>query len=146
MTGLDTTVLVAHELREAPNHQRVRVHIARRSAGGGLALALAPQVLHEFVHVVTDARRFASPLVMDEALRRAQWWWTAAEVTRCHPGDRAWELTCGWMLEFRLGRRRVLDTALAAAYHEHGVRRLATANPVDFAVFKVFEFEDWALL
>jgi hypothetical protein len=31
-----------------------------------------------------------------------------------------------------------LDAYLAATYHERGIRRLATGNAADFALFKVF--------
>jgi hypothetical protein len=48
------------------------------------------------------------------------------------------------MEEFRLDRKRILDTYLAATYYERGVRKLATANTADFAVFGVFSFESWA--
>jgi len=44
-----------------------------------------------------------------------------------------------WMREFSLGRKRILDTHFAAILHTHGVRRLLTSNPGDFAVFGVFE-------
>jgi predicted nucleic acid-binding protein len=48
------------------------------------------------------------------------------------------------MEKFRLGRKRILDSYLAATYNERGINRLATANTMDFAVFGVFEFESWA--
>jgi hypothetical protein len=48
----------------------------------GDRLALAPQALAEFIHVVTDPRRFAQPLRMDEARHVARQWWTAREVGR----------------------------------------------------------------
>lgn len=44
-----------------------------------------------------------------------------------------------WMRQFDLGRKRILDTELAAVFHVAGVRRLFTSNPSDFAVFGVFE-------
>jgi predicted nucleic acid-binding protein len=37
----------------------------------GDAFALAPQVLAEFVHVVTDARRFSSRLDPEQAVEQA---------------------------------------------------------------------------
>jgi predicted nucleic acid-binding protein len=146
MIGLDTTVLVAFEIREAPGHEQVRAHLMAASRAGTAQFALAPQVLQEFVHVVTDPRRFQRPLDLADALGRSRRWWEAVDVTRCHPGDRAWERAWTWMSEFRLGRKRILDTYLAATYLEFQVRMLATANPRDFAVFDVFEFEEWAIL
>jgi hypothetical protein len=44
-----------------------------------------------------------------------------------------------WMRQFNLGRKRILDTHLAAVLHTAGVRRLLTSNPADFAVFGVLE-------
>jgi predicted nucleic acid-binding protein len=146
MIGLDTTVLVAHEVEEAPGHERVRAHIASASRTASERYALAPQVLQEFLHVVTDPRRFERALDFPEALGRARFWWGSPDVARVHPGDRAFELAMEWMEAHRLGRKRVLDTALAAAYAERGIRRLATANPADFSVFGVFSFAGWAIL
>jgi len=47
--------------------------------------------------------------------------------------------TLHWMRQFNLGRKRVLDTYLAAVLHNAGVPRLLTSNPADFAVFGVLE-------
>ena len=44
-----------------------------------------------------------------------------------------------WMLRYQLGRKRILDTMLAATLHTAGVRRFFTSNPDDFRVFGVFE-------
>jgi hypothetical protein len=44
-----------------------------------------------------------------------------------------------WMRQFNLGRKRILDTQLAAIFHTSGVTRLLTSNPADFEVFGVFE-------
>lgn len=144
MIGLDTTVLLTHEIEEARGHHDLRAQIRESSRLGNLHFALAPQVLQEFVHVATDPKRFRIPLTMEQALTRSRFWWEAAEIVHCHPGDRTWEQAWKWMEEFRLGRKRILDTYLAATYYERGVRKLATANTADFAVFGVFSFESWA--
>jgi len=47
--------------------------------------------------------------------------------------------TLRWMRQFSLGRKRILDTQLAAVLHSNGVRRLLTSNPADFAVFSILE-------
>lgn len=41
--------------------------------------------------------------------------------------------------EHRLGRKRILDTALAAALEAGGVRRLATYNVRDYQCFPFLE-------
>jgi predicted nucleic acid-binding protein len=43
------------------------------------------------------------------------------------------------MRRWRLGRRRVLDTVLAATLESAGVSRLATFNVDDFSVFGFLE-------
>ncbi|MBI5386642.1 MAG: hypothetical protein HZA90_18380 [Verrucomicrobia bacterium] len=43
------------------------------------------------------------------------------------------------MRQFNLGRKRILDTHLAAVLNIAGVRRLLASNPADFAVFGVLE-------
>jgi predicted nucleic acid-binding protein len=144
MIGLDTTVLVAHELKEIHSREKVRAHISTLSRSKETRFALAPQVLQEFLHVVTDSRRFENPLSMEEALARARFWWTASETAHCHPSDKTWDLTLDWMERYHLGRKRILDTNLASTYHSHGIIKLATVNPADFAIFEVFEFETWA--
>jgi len=144
MIGLDTTVLIAHELNEAPLHRQVRNHIALLCREKGVRFGLAPQVLQEFLHVATDPRRFQRPLMMDQALLRANFWWDASEVVHCHTSGKAWYHAMGWMEKYSLGRKRILDTTLAATYHDCGIQSLATANPADFAVFGVFQFESWA--
>jgi hypothetical protein len=37
-------------------------------------------VLADFVHVVTDPKRFTQPLTMESALERAEIWWESPEV------------------------------------------------------------------
>lgn len=144
MIGLDTTVLLTHEIKEAPGHEAIRAHIRTACRSGRSLFAISPQVLQEFVHVATDSRRFKIPLTMDQALERSRFWWESTEVVQCHPGGKAWEQAWTWMEKFRLGRKRILDTYLAATYHERGIKHLATTNTIDFSVFGVFEFETWA--
>jgi hypothetical protein len=44
-------------------------------------------VLTEFVHVVTDARRFQEPFSMETALNKSERWWNAAEADQVLPTD-----------------------------------------------------------
>ena len=37
-------------------------------------MAIAPQVLAEFVHVVTDERRFQQPFSMETSLNKSEHW------------------------------------------------------------------------
>jgi len=136
--GLDTTVLVEAEAISHPNCARTRALLEKMIADGNI-LALAPQVLAEFIHVITDGRRFERPLEMEEALGVAAKWWNAKEVRRVYPNGESVELQLRWMSDFRLGRKRLLDTQLAATYFVANVRSIVTANFKDYRVFEVFD-------
>jgi predicted nucleic acid-binding protein len=56
--GFDTGFLVAFEVTDHPHHAAARARI-RVCHSNGDDFALAPQVLAEFIHVVTDQRRGA---------------------------------------------------------------------------------------
>jgi NAD-dependent oxidoreductase involved in siderophore biosynthesis len=75
--------------------------LGRLSAAGD-RFALAPQVLAEFMHVVTDPNRFARPLDMPDARRLAEQWWTARDVNRVFPDDGATRLFLAWIQQFQL--------------------------------------------
>jgi predicted nucleic acid-binding protein len=95
-------------------------------------------VLAEFIHIVTDPRRFAQPLDMTAAWQLAEAWWTAREVVRVFPDDSATRLFLAWLERYSLGRKRLLDTLLAATYRQAGILSLLTTNQADFVVFGVF--------
>ena len=135
MIGADTTFLVQLELIELPAHKAAHELLQREILQPQVPLALAPQVLAEFIHVVTDPRRFQKPLTADEAACRARFWWNAAEVQHVFPTDDATILFLDWMQRHQLGRKRILDTQLAAILWTAGVRHILTANPADFHIF-----------
>ena len=135
--GMDTGFLVAAEVAEHADHATAR-HLLARLVAAGNRVALAPQILAEFIHVVTDPRRFAQPLSMDDARHIAQQWWTAREVDHVFPNVAATEQFFAWLAQFSLGRKRLLDTLLAATYHQAGIHSVLTTNPADFATFGIF--------
>lgn len=65
--------------------------------------------------------------------------WSAEEVLRVLPTPEVMPRTLELMEALRLGRKRILDTALAATLECAGVHRLATFNPDDFAIFGFLE-------
>jgi predicted nucleic acid-binding protein len=86
--GLDTGFLVAAEVQEHAEHVAARNRLTGLVAAGDL-IAIAPQVLAEFIHIVTDPRRFKQPLDMMSAIDFSRRWWTAREVVPVFPGDDA---------------------------------------------------------
>jgi predicted nucleic acid-binding protein len=139
MIGVDTSFLVALTAREHPSH-RVSWRLFEKEIRGGTAtMAVAAQVLAEFCHVITDPRRFERPLDMRRALDLCEAWWHSRECRRVVVDEESGTLFMTWMHQHRLGRKRILDTLLAASYHLAGVRQLATTDWRDFSVYGVFD-------
>jgi len=135
--GADTSFLVAVELVSHARHGQSRT-LLDGFINAGDRLALAPQVLAEFVHIVTDPRRCAKPLSMSTAVDRAEALWNATETIQLVPGASATIQFFTWMRQYRLGRKRLLDTMLAATFYVAGVRSIVTLNKSDFEVFGCF--------
>jgi predicted nucleic acid-binding protein len=137
--GVDTSYLVALAVREHASHRASWKLFESQIVGGTATMAIAPQVLAEFCHVVTDPRRFERPLEMPVALELCEQWWNAEECRPVAVDAEVGALLLAWMHELRLGRKQLLDTLLAASYHRAGVRRVATTDWRDFARYGVFE-------
>lgn len=136
--GIDTDFLVAAEIRDHPFHQQADALLQSLLAAGH-DLAIAPQTLAEFIHIVTDPKRMPQPLTMTEAIARAGHWWQAAEVQRVFPDGKCVTDFLEWLSRHQLGRKRLLDTLLAATLQQAGVKRLISNNDKDFKVFGCFE-------
>ena len=137
--ALDTDVLVGWLHAESEHHEASRRLIERELARGGTRLGLTAQVLSELVHVVTDPRRFETPLSMGEANDLVRELWQSPDTDRIAAPARVLPRTLELLREHRLGRKRILDTALAATLETAGIRRLATWNPGDYRVFGFLE-------
>jgi predicted nucleic acid-binding protein len=136
--GLDTSFLVALCVREHAAHRSATATLEKDIRGRPGSCALAPQVLTEFVHVVTDPKRFERPLGVGEALDFCDRWFGAEEVRSVSPDDETGRLFTAWMRQHRLGRKRILDTFLAATYFAAGVKTIITTDWRDFSTFGVF--------
>lgn len=135
--GIDTGFLVAAEVVEHADHHATRLKFQAFRAAGD-RFALAPQVLAEFVHVVTDPKRFAQPLTMEAALERAELWWASPEVDQVGSDALSMRTFFIWMHQHRLGRKRILDTLLASTFREAGIQSILTTNSRDFTVLGEF--------
>ena len=93
--GIDTGFIVAAEVAEHARHSAARQALARLFAAGD-RVALAPQVLAEFIHVVTDPRRFTQPVSTEDARNLAEQWWTATEVDHAYPDSATTKQFLDW--------------------------------------------------
>jgi predicted nucleic acid-binding protein len=98
----------------------------------------ASRRIAEFIHVVTDLRRFSQPQDSASARQLAEQWWTARDVVQVFPNDAATRQFLAWHGQHSLGRKRLLDTLLAATYLHAGITSLLTTNPSDFQILQAF--------
>jgi predicted nucleic acid-binding protein len=136
--GLDTDFLVACEIVDHPFHQSADALLQKLLADEH-DFALAPQTLAEFIHIVTDQRRMPVPLVATDAISRAEQWWQAAEVVQVFPDGNSVSDFFAWLRQYQLGRKRLLDTLLAASFRNAKVTKIITNNAKDYVVLGSFE-------
>ena len=111
MIGVDTSYLVALAVREHAAHRACWRLFEAEIVGGTATMAIAPQALAEFCHVVTDPRRFERPLDMPAALELCEDWWNTQECRPVTVDEEVTALFLVWMHELRLGRKQLLDAA-----------------------------------
>ena len=58
---------------------------------------------------------------MDEAFAKALFWWNSVEVRHVFPTDDSVPLALDWLHRHQLGRKRILDTQLAATLWSAGI-------------------------
>jgi predicted nucleic acid-binding protein len=133
--GVDSNVLVYAHIPTFPEHARVRVFLTDFLAQADALLAFTPAILHEFVHIITDARRFSPPVEMSEALAVARLY-VDRENTECLSVTESDMAHAFDLLERHgLGRKRIADTLFASTLLRAGISELITCNPDDFKVF-----------
>ncbi|MFU8847759.1 MAG: type II toxin-antitoxin system VapC family toxin [Opitutales bacterium] len=138
LVGVDTPFLVAYSVIEHPEHEQARCRCGQLVEKNHL-LALCPTVIDEFIHVVTDARRFERPLDMVQALELAQNWLNSRETVSLFPCEQSTRLQLHWLRTHRLGRKRINDTRIASIYYQNGAHTLLTGNVRDYTVFDCFK-------
>jgi predicted nucleic acid-binding protein len=129
------------EVLEHPGHAEAQ-KLKARLLESASSFALAPQVLCEFIHIVTDPKRFERPLSTEEAVQRSSIWWNLKEVKNISASTWAIQRFHSWMVTHRMGRKRILDTLLAATFEEHQIDHVITSDPGGFSVFEIFQIVD----
>jgi predicted nucleic acid-binding protein len=138
MIGLDCNILVQLALADHPANT-VTVTAVNAQVRAGRSLMVPSSIVTEFLHVVTDQRRFTPPLTMNEALDWTGDFLAQPKVKVIEPSQKALAQALVWMRQHKLGRKRILDTHLAAILHTSGISGLLTSNPSDFALFGVIQ-------
>lgn len=139
MTGIDTTFLIDLEIKESPRHERAVEIFNKWREEKNSFLVIYSNVFNEFLHVITDAKRFVNPVPMEIAIERCWYWIDHQRVKVVYSSDDSLKRQLLWMSMHELGRKRINDTTMAAVYAQEGVSKIITANPADFEILTTFE-------
>jgi predicted nucleic acid-binding protein len=134
--GVDANVLIYSAVESMPEHKAVLAFFERRVLTGELVCAVSFPILLEFIHITTDPKRFKRPLTLEESLDFASQYWNAEGWSRLLPKADIGEHVLALLRQHKLGRKRLLDTYLAATLLDNGIEALITCDPADFAPFK----------
>jgi len=105
--------------------------------GKGHDFPIVPQTLAEFIHIVSDSSRMPNPLSLVDAVSRAQAWWNATEVQRIFPEGQTVQGFFTWLRQYRLGRKRLLDTMLASTFRNRGITKVVFSYTLTVGETKV---------
>ena len=143
MIGIDTCFLIDLYWQDSPRNKNARDLYAKLAKDDSCQLAIYYNCFNEFLHVITDSKRFANPFTVKEALAVIDFWCDLENVTVLYPNDSSFKRAVTWMSIYNLGRNRINDTQMAACYAAQGVSKIITANPKDFEIFECFEVENY---
>lgn len=136
--GIDTNFLIDLDNPESPRHNQI-LEIFNQWRKSGTKLYIYSQIFLEYQHIITDSKRFSKPLTMEQACQRVEFWKNQERIQVIHPDDSSFEQAQNWIKKYNLGRKRIIDTHIAAAYFCSGIDTIVTSNPSDFEIFNCFQ-------
>ena len=80
--AVDTNILIYAHLPSFDEHAQARSYLMKLLSDAASTLVVTPAILHEFVHVITDGRRFDPPIKMAEAIALARLYLRQPRVIR----------------------------------------------------------------
>lgn len=143
MIGIDSCFLIDLYWQDSPRNKNARALYSRIAKDQSTQIAVYFNCFNEFLHVITDAKRFSNPFTIKEAIDVIDFWCDIDRVTVLYPDDTAFKRTITWMNMYKLGRNRINDTQMASCYLSNNITSIITANPKDYEIFQTFELEDY---
>ncbi|MGH7696782.1 MAG: type II toxin-antitoxin system VapC family toxin [Gemmatimonadaceae bacterium] len=137
MKVVDLNLLLNAVNRDSSHHARARAYIERLFSGEE-TIGLPWPVVLGFIRVATNARVFARPLSVDQALETLDSWLTQPPVVQIHPGENHWHLLKELLREAGSAGNLTMDAHLAALAMENGAELVST--DADFARFRHLRF------
>ena len=129
---VDTNVLIYANVASAPHHAEA-LDAIRASRQSGVELWISRQVLREYLAALSRPQTFSSPRPVAILVERVEYFQSRFRIAEDGPGVTAQLLTL--MQQVPVGGKQVHDANIVATMQAHGIPRLLTANPGDFARF-----------
>jgi predicted nucleic acid-binding protein len=126
----DTSLIVAASVKEHPGYAAARAYIAAEVAKGSLWM-VTPQIFREFMAVLTRAPVSGRLFTPRDAVVALKEWRDACNLLE--EGEATVAECLALIDRHQVHGKQVHDCNVVAAMNVHGVRRLATRNPSDFA-------------
>ena len=89
MIGIDTCFLIDLYWEDSPRHSNAVSLFKAKAADRNVELAVYYNCFNEFLHVITDARRFENPFTMQEGLSVIDEWCSLDRVRILYPDVQA---------------------------------------------------------
>ena len=143
MIGLDTCFLIDLYWQDSPRNKNAHALFSRLINDESIQIAIYFNCFNEFLHVITDSKRFSNAFTIQEAIAVIDFWCDLDRVKVLYPNDTSFKRTLAWMNMYKLGRNRVNGTQLASCYLSNNITSIITANPKAFEIFRSFELRDY---
>lgn len=146
MIGIDSCFLIDLYWQDSPRNKNARALYSKIANDESIQIAIYHNCFNEFLHVITDSRRFENPFSIKEAINVIDFWCDLERVTVLYPNDTVLKRTLAWMNMYNLGRNQINDTQMASCYLSNNITSIITANPKDFEIFQSFELQDYTII
>ncbi len=143
MIGIDTSFLIDLYWQDSPRNKNACALFSQLTNDDSVEIAIYFNCFNEFLHVITDSKRFSNAFTIQEAIDVIDLWCDIDNVKVLYPNDTSFKRTLAWMNMYKLGRNRINDTQMASCYLSNNITSIITANPRDFEVFQSFELRDY---
>ena len=138
MIGLDTCFLIDLYWQDSPRNKNSKALFSKLANDDSIQIGIYFNCFNEFLHVITDSKRFQNPFSIKEAINVIDFWCDIDKVNVLYPNDTSFKRTVAWMNMYNLGRNRINDTQMASCYLTNNITSIITANPKDFEIFQSF--------
>jgi len=143
LISLDTTFLIDLYWIDSPRHlSAVKLFDALSDENGEYQneeILVYYNCFNEFVHVITDTRRFENAMTMTRALEICEQWRDLEKIRIVYPDETSYARALTWLSIYNLGRNRLNDTNMVSCYVSQGASKIISANPKDFEIIQEIE-------